>query len=291
MRKLLGFWVIGLVALQGCVEFERQTIVYRHDVERDELRMLIIYEGIYGKKADDYGELRSVLVRPRTFFFANWILEYDRDDWVRELARLDRERDTNPNTYKVAYRRLIKLILDNVRVDNGAFYLNNEGKLSGYQRVTLSNVSELVPAFNELVNAALIHDELDPTDILASSRSADTIKNAAYVGHHWIELDEGELRMRIPLTNHDYEQFRLDVEDDIQWQRVIEAGLREVYIGGVAEFVFGEYGHSQTTISMDVFDGPYIPNMLPFVEEDGLLEPSPDFETIIQRFVERQLAW
>ena len=288
MRKLLGFWVISLVALQGCVEFERQIIVYRHDVERDELRMLMIYEGIYGKKADDYGELRSVLLRPRTFFFTNWILEYDRDDWVQELAHLDRERDTKPNAYKVAYRRLVKLTLENVRVDNGAFYLNNEGKLSGYQLVTLSNVSGLVSAFNEMVNTALIHGELELNEVpLALSQSADVIRNAAYAGHQWIKLDEGELRMRIPLTNHDYDQFRLDVEDDIQWQRVTEAGLREVYTGGVVEFVFGDYWHSQTTISMDVFDGPYTPNMLLFVEENGLLEPSPDFEAIVGRFVER----
>jgi len=42
---------------------------------------------------------------------------------------------------------------------------------------------------------------------------------------------------------------------------------------------------------MDVFDGPYIPNMLAFVEEDGLLAPSPDFESIVEQFVQRRLAW
>ncbi len=292
MRKLIGFWAIAVVALMGCVEFERQTIVYRHDVERDELRMLMIYEGIHGKSTGDFSELRSVLLRPRTFFFTNWILEYDRDDWVRELEHIDRDRDAKPAAYKVAYRRLIKLMLHNVRVDNGAFYLNSEGKLSGYQQVTFSRVSELVSAVNQMVNVALIHGELRSEDVLlASSRSADVILGAAYTSHQWVRVDEGELRLRVPLSNHDYEAFQREVQDDATWQRVVEAGLREVYIGGVAEFVFGEYGHSQTTISMDVFDGPYIPNMLPFVEEDGLLEPSPDFETIIQRFVERQLAW
>lgn len=290
MRKFLGFWIISFFVLQGCVAFERQTIVYRYDVERDELRMLMIYEGIYGKNANDYSELRSVLLRPRAFFFDNWILEYDRDLWVEMLAELDHERNTKSKAYEAAYRRLIELTLDNVRVDNGTFYLNNAGKLSGYQQVTITNISELASAVNGFVNATLIHGELELEDIL-SSQSAAMILNAAYTGHRWVEIDEGELRIRIPLANHDYEQFRLEVKDDTQWQRFSKAGLRETYIGGVVEFAFGGYGHSQTTISMDVFDGPYIPNMLPFVEEDGLLAPSPDFESIVEQFVQRRLAW
>ncbi|MFP6837207.1 MAG: hypothetical protein VB948_14010 [Pseudomonadales bacterium] len=86
MSKWIGFTIIALL-LGGCVEFERQTMVYRHDTERDELRMLMIYEGIYGsgREERDRKELLSVLLRPRTFFFSNWLLEYDRDQWI-ELA-------------------------------------------------------------------------------------------------------------------------------------------------------------------------------------------------------------
>ena len=58
--------------------------------------------------------------------------------------------------------------------------------------------------------------------------------------------------------------------------------------GGVVEFAIGEYWHSQTTISMDVHTGPYVPNLLRFVEEEGLLEPSLDFDAVVGRFVERE---
>ncbi|MCZ6641682.1 MAG: hypothetical protein O7F71_08905, partial [Gammaproteobacteria bacterium] len=195
MRKLLVLWIIGLVTLQACVEFERQTIQYRHDTERDELRMLMIYDGIYGEKARDYPELRSVLLRPRTFIFSNWVFEYDRDEIVQQLEELKGEQDTK---LTLSLRRLFSLLLDNVRVDNGVFYLNNENKLAGYQQVTLSKVSELVAAFNQMVNTGLIHDELDPTDFpFASSQSAYTIRRAAWAGHRWIELEQGELRIRL----------------------------------------------------------------------------------------------
>ena len=47
MRKLL--FLLVLLGLPGCVVFESQTIVWRHDAVRDELRMLMIFEGIFSE--------------------------------------------------------------------------------------------------------------------------------------------------------------------------------------------------------------------------------------------------
>ena len=32
----------------GCIEFENQELVYHHDQEKDEIRMTLSYEGIFG---------------------------------------------------------------------------------------------------------------------------------------------------------------------------------------------------------------------------------------------------
>jgi hypothetical protein len=293
MRKLLGFLIIGLVLLQGCVEFERQTIVWRHDVDRDELRMVMIYEGIQAGNevdAEELGELRSVLLRPRTFFFSNWIFEYDRDVWLEMRDDVRANRDEVSPEFYAAVMRLNELVLDNVRVDNGDFYLNDANKLAGYQRVTFSNVSAIVAAANALMNTALLDEELDASDIAYGSASEGMVLDAAYAGHEWITLYEGELRLRLPTARTDYEELRLELADDDYWLAYTEAGMRWTYVNGVQELVFGEPWASRNSMSVAVDDSPYQPNLLDFVEEEGLLETHPDFDAIERRFLDREAS-
>ena len=56
------FFLLGSLLLSSCIEFESQEIVYHHDQEKDEIRMILRYEGIFGnmkggqnmqKSADD----------------------------------------------------------------------------------------------------------------------------------------------------------------------------------------------------------------------------------------------
>ena len=290
MKRLLVFLVIGLAALQGCVEFERETIVWRHDPVRDELRMLMIYEGIFseGNIERSRKELRSVLLRPRTFLFSNWVLEYDRDavlDWRSDLH--DDKDEIPPDTYAASVR-LIDLVLENVFVDNGSFYLNQANKLAGYQQATIRNVAAIATAANQLINTALIDDELGASDISLGSASEGMIQDAAYADHEWITLYEGELRLRFPVAPADYSEFVLERADDDDWHALIEGGMRETYVVGILAVVFGQPWASTTTTSVAVDDGPYEANLLEFVEEEGWLEPHPDFDAIVRRYVDRE---
>ena len=49
MNRLLSF-LITLVcfSFSSCIEFEREKIAYVHDEEKDELRVTLTYEGIFG---------------------------------------------------------------------------------------------------------------------------------------------------------------------------------------------------------------------------------------------------
>ncbi len=102
---------IGLLllacAISGCVEFQEQTMSYRYDKAADELRIFQDYRGIFGggDGADstpgtelsgrEQGELASVLEGQRTFFFANWIFEYDREAMQTLRENLDGRRAQN----------------------------------------------------------------------------------------------------------------------------------------------------------------------------------------------------
>src|SRR5439155_20837429 len=91
-RILRLFVLLPMFWLTGCLEFEDQTLTYRYDAGTDTLRIFQDYHGIFG--ADDTAkvteaeveQLDSVLKGQRTFFFANWILEYNREQ-LRELLQ------------------------------------------------------------------------------------------------------------------------------------------------------------------------------------------------------------
>ena len=48
--------------------------------------------------------------------------------------------------------RLLQLTLKNIHGENGIFFLNAKGRLCATQRVTLTNVSEILQATNVLSN-------------------------------------------------------------------------------------------------------------------------------------------
>lgn len=286
MRRIL-IAIAAVCLLQGCVEFERQSLVYRHDTDRDELRILMIYEGIYAENARDVGELRSLLLRPRTFLFSNWIMEYDRDAWLRALDELRQDKSPNHPASTAAQIRLRKLGLDNIRVENGKFYLNDRNKLAAWQQVTITNVTALLSAANEAINAALLAGELQTGDLpLASADSAQFILDAAAANHNWLQLTDGQWRVRLPLAPEDYTAFLAEADDT--WPSLTRAGFRRQWRTGVAELIFGT-PHVHNSLVLDVFDGPYQPNLVTFVEDQGLMDPGPDFDQITRVFINRKL--
>ena len=92
MLRLIA--LLPMLWLTGCLEFEDQTLTYRYDAGTDTLRIFQDYHGIFG--ADDAAkvtpaeeeQLDSVLKGQRTFFFANWILEYNREQLREFLGQL-----------------------------------------------------------------------------------------------------------------------------------------------------------------------------------------------------------
>ena len=86
--KIAVFFSLGfLLLLCGCLEFEEQSMSYRYDEKTDTLYIFQDYRGIAassGEKlsADEVQQLESVIKTERTFFFANWIFEFNREESV-----------------------------------------------------------------------------------------------------------------------------------------------------------------------------------------------------------------
>ena len=99
--------------------------------------------------------MHSVRTTQRTFFFGNWISEYDEtqvaeiiEDLQKALKKADPEQD--PAVLRQGIE-LARLLQKSVKIKNGPFYLNAKGKLSATQEVTLTNVSQIIKLANHLI--------------------------------------------------------------------------------------------------------------------------------------------
>jgi len=162
-------FLLVLPFLSSCIEFEKQEIVYHHDQEKDEIRMTLRYEGIFGnlKEGSSHDkvtpdklnqkqieQLASVLKGGRAFFFSNWIFEYDR----RALPKMLIEAKNKPPEGKVfgkPEKDLIEALMKDVEIENVGFYKDKDGRLCGAQTLRLSNASKVIPQANRVLGRQL----------------------------------------------------------------------------------------------------------------------------------------
>ena len=158
-----------LFSFSSCIEFEREKLTYIHDEEKDELRVTLTYEGIFGNldkgQNSQHGlddittvdslnqqqieQLESVLEQKRAFFFSNWIFEYSASSSAKMLEKIIKEN--GQGKFGEAEKKLIKSLLDNIEVQNIGFYKNNAEQLCGAQTLRISNISVIIPLANQVI--------------------------------------------------------------------------------------------------------------------------------------------
>ena len=209
MQKRVFLLVAAVLALVGCIEFERQTVTYEHDAKTDTLRLHNTYHGLYG--ADDVtqlsqeerDQLASVMKGQRTFFFNNWISEISVDQLKETLGK---QADPLSNSLEEAARRattnLVALLIANVRIENGKFFLNEQGQPCGTQRVTIRNVSKVIEAGNALVRRTL------EVQLKKEGNAAEReLINAALARPEpFITLTGQQFRVRFPLPREEFDK-------------------------------------------------------------------------------------
>ena len=250
-RRLFTFSALALLAagLTGCLDWVQQTATYHHDPKADTLRIFQTYHGLFG--SDEPGEitrneieqLDSVLQGQRTFFFANWIAEFTRTKIEEALTnslatKLEGEGAelARQTAQKEDLEALLKLLLANVRVENGTFYLDAEKRLSGVQRVTLIRVSQLVPAANRVLRHLVIEEAAKP-DVSAERKA---------LLNGWLErkqdvltLTGNRLLLRGPMSRADFDKAPAD-------EAKIQKSIQEFSAGG------GEVRHEKDEVLIRV---------------------------------------
>ena len=161
-------------ALSSCIEFENQELIYHHDEEKDEIRMTLNYQGIFGNldkgqntqnnpvdiatkdrlNQKQISQLESVLEPKRAFFFSNWIFEYD----PRALSEiLTKDKPTSKGSvFGKPEKELIQSLIKEIKVENVGFYKNEKGQLCGAQTLRIQKLSKLFTLANQVIQRQTI---------------------------------------------------------------------------------------------------------------------------------------
>lgn len=213
------------LGLGACADFNEQTLYLYHDQERDQLHLLILYQGIHyeGDPDESKKQLDEFFSQPWHLVIADhWLGHLRRDRLVSDLANF---------TSSPAEKRVSELLLRNLEVANGRFYQDDATRLCGYQRVTLRKASEFMQALNALVSEVISQEPLKgkaPYDF--SERTRALFAQAASRRHPWFSLDGQSIRFRCPFDDGDYRRWKKAILSDAREARTEDFEQVRAYI-------------------------------------------------------------
>ena len=260
MKYSLSSLILFLcLTFSSCIEFEREKLSYIHDVEKDELRVTLTYEGIFGnldkgeytqKNRDDVAtheslnqlqidQLESVLREKRAFFFNNWIAEYSKPSVEKMLKSII--KGNKHGKFGDPENKLIELLHKNVDVQNVGFYKNKVGKLCGAQTVKISNISQVLASANEVIQRQIIahipqlRKELEEkTPSAWSQKTIDLIEKKLEHKFEFIQLEGNLMTFSTILAEAEQKKVNEDILKD--WPSGTRVKFRDegidVKIGG-----------------------------------------------------------
>ena len=286
MNRLQSFPLLLLLSsFSSCIEFEREKLTYIHDEEKDELRVTLTYEGIFGnlnkgeysqKNRDDVAtheslnllqidQLESVLKEKRAFFFNNWIAEYSKPSVEKMLKSIIKGNEHGK--FGDPENKLIELLLQNVEVQNIGFYKNKMGKLCGGQTLKISNISQVLASANEVIQRQIIANipqlrkELSENVPSAwSASTVDLIEKKLKGKFEFIRIEGNLMSFSTIMAEADQKKLTDSSLKDLP------SGARIEFRDGGIDILIGSESDDVVQISKKCFDG-YQPNALNYVRE------------------------
>lgn len=241
----------------GCLDFKEQTVTYRYDSETDTLRVFQEYRGIFGDSQTDtltkaeLEELNSVVSSERTFFFANWMWELNREELAGKLDAFNKRSVEERTPSAIATAALQRQILDALRVKNGAAYFDAHGRLSAVQQVTLTHVTALIAAANDFLAETFRTEASNPK--MAASKRERYIR--ALEEHREYIVRRGHaFFVRLPVTREEFDDSYSDLE------RLSNGGINVVFANDEMTWQIGVPSDVVTAVTMPVSRADYVPN-------------------------------
>ena len=280
-----------LALLAGCIEFDEQTMNYRYDVDADTLRIFQDYRGIHAGKDPvtkaEREQLDSVLKGQRTFFFNNWITEFNREAVVETLEKLrDPARRAEmklPEGAQPTVEKLLKLSLDQVSVENGPFYLDARGQLCGVQYVTVTKFSAVLAAGND---CALFFARTEAAAEGKSPEDKAALLKFAAKPKRFVEFDGNAMTVCYPVTAAEYEKhFGVAAKDPQPMENFRKAGVKVSFDDDLVTFQFGRKADSITSLTLPFKTDAYNPSLMELARTKHTVREAFDTTNAAQEFL------
>ena len=213
MRKS-RFMVLTMLAavtltLPGCVELDGQRLTWFHDSAKDELQILIHYDGVHDSGGGANGKgVKQIpeFVNSGSVMLLDWPFQIEMDS-VRKAAE---DKDATP------WGRELAGVLMSIEVQPVGYYREPNGKIGAAQLITISDTKTFVRKLNAMINANLTEADVEPDIPLV--RTVERMRTAAKKNHQWIALDGHAVRVVLPV-------------DRGEWDR-----QKGIFLGDLAEF-------------------------------------------------------
>ena len=258
-------------------------MTYRHYPKADTLVIWQQFEGIYGRSRGDqmFGEekrqLKTVLAGRRTFFFSNWITEFNADALIEMEAELKTkikkgEFEEDPELLKQQLR-VVQLLRANVLIRNGAFYLNAQGRLSASQEVTVRNIGKILTEANQLIRISL-RDSIARDETGLNAEDDHLLEQSLEQRLLYLTLEGQHLRVRWPISGKSYkgQMQDEDVQKAIGFLRDAGADVRHAQ-GQMTVELKGKPGQP-TALAGTTGKHHYRPNVVPHVKVTPAYQPA-----------------
>ena len=271
-------------ALSSCIEFENQELIYHHDEEKDEIRMTLNYQGIFGNldkgqntqnnpedmankdrlNQKQISQLESVLEQKRAFFFSNWIFEYD-PQTLSEILTKDKTT-TERSVFGKPEKELIQSFIKEVKVENVGFYKNEKGQLCAAQTFKISNSSHIIAQANEVLGRQLkariqeMREERNRKVPSAfTTATIDLIETKVRDGFPFIKIQGNLITITLIMTPPDQERISKSTLKDLP------EGARIEFQDEALLIKIGTKHAQQSRLSKKCFEG-YWPNALNHIQ-------------------------
>ena len=280
MNRLQSFPLILLLSsFSSCIEFEQEKLTYVHDEEKDELRVTLTYEGIFGNLdkgqnsqngPDDITtkdnlnqkqieQLKSVLAQKRAFFFNNWIFEYNQNTLKEILKNEENELTTEGKVFGKPEKELIKSLLAEIDIENVGFYLDAKGRLCGAQTLRLSNASKVITMANKVLGRQLKARLPEMKNF--SPETITLIREKLKNEFPFIRLQGNLLHLSMIMNRADQMKFS---ENSLT---KLPNGIRIEFRDEILSLKCGDNDDESGFASMKCFEG-YQPNALNYIAEN-----------------------
>ncbi len=239
LRELLGKstgLLCGVTLFLGChVKVDSQVVLAVHDVEDDRLEFVFVHRGIMaseaGKVVSAREELTPMIEGARTFGFG-WPLTLELDRLAPTWSESDQE------------------LAAGVTLLSHTLFLDEEGRLSGYQHVEVLQLQAALARVNEAINKGILselqlsEDEREPqvdppeSDDDEFPLTAARWLAAAQEDWTWISIDKGVLVIRAPFDQTEQAKALVELKEAPAAYLMPQDGAAESYSAVLKDNVY-----------------------------------------------------